>query len=123
MMKQSHRLLKRMHMNSMLVKLLLVVLGFSSNCFIVNTHENMHNDVSSTGTYRLLGSQNACTELMWRYMIYQYGFRDAIIYFDQLIKYLVDLLLFASTIYSNNETHHDLVDDVVEKTKEQLIID
>lgn len=44
--------------DSTLIKLMLVILTFSSNCLIMNVPKTIHNDKLLEGTFRLFGSQN-----------------------------------------------------------------
>jgi hypothetical protein len=121
-MKQSHRLIKQLDRNSTLLKLILITIAFSPNCFIVDVHENMNNDSLVHGAFRLLGSQNVFVELLWKYMLYRYGYHEAVLRFTGLIKHVLDMIRHAASIYMSNEVHHDFVDDVVDKTKETLIV-
>jgi hypothetical protein len=121
-MNDSNRLVNRSYIDSTLFKLMLIIIAFSSNCFIVDVHENIQNDSLIFGTFRLYGSQNVYVELLWKYMLYRYGFNGAVHHFNQLIKHILDMIELAGNVYKNHQIHHDFVDEVVEKTKEQLII-
>ena len=120
--KQLNHLVKRIDPDLTLFKLMLVMITFSSNCSILHVHENMHNDSLIFGTFRLLGSQNVYVELLWKYMIYRYGYFDTILRFHKLVKQILDMMKHSATVYTSNEIHHDLIDNFVEKTKEKLII-
>jgi hypothetical protein len=121
-MKQSSRLVHRSSLDSTLFKLILIILAFSPNCFIVDVHENIQNDSLIFGTFRLYGSQNVYIELLWKYMLYRYGFMEAVRHLNNLVKHILDMIELAGNVYKNHQLHHDFVDEVVEKTKEQLII-
>jgi hypothetical protein len=119
---QSNCLIKRLSLDTTLCKLMLIPIAFSSNSFIVDIHENMHNDNLIFATFRLYGSQNVYVELLWRYMLYRYGYRDSVLQFSKLVKYILDMIDLTATVYKSHKIHHDFVVDVVEKTKEKLVI-
>jgi len=112
----------RLDPDSTLIKLTLIVFAFSSNCFIVNKQENMERDSLLSGTFRLLGSQNVYVELLWKYMIYRYGYNKAVIRFTQLMQIFLCILKNLAIIHENNQTHQTLVDGIIEKTKQSLAI-
>jgi hypothetical protein len=120
--RDSHQLVHRSHIDATNFKLILIILAFSSNCFTVDVPENIQNDRLIFATFRLFGSQNIYVELLWRYMLYRYGFHGAVQQYDRLIKHILDMIELAGSVYKSNQVHHDFVDDVVEKTKEQLVI-
>ena len=86
---------------------MLLVIAFSSNCLIVDIHENMHNDSFIFGTFRLYGSQNVYVELLWRYMLYRYGYSETVLRFSKLVKYILDNIKQTASVYMSNKIHHD----------------
>jgi len=116
------RRLKRLDLDSTLLKFILLIIAFSSNCFIVNIKDDVHNDSFFNGTFRLYGSQNVYVELLWNYMIDRYGFHETVLRFARLVIYILDIVKDASAVYISNEDHHDFVNDVIEQTKEELVI-
>jgi hypothetical protein len=122
MMIQVKRISKQLDLDSTIVKLILIVLAFSSNCFIVDTHENIHNDSLLYGTHRLLGSQNVYIELLWKYMIYQYGYGNSVLRFARLIVLFLDLIKYSATAYTTNALHYNVVNNVMKEAKQSLIV-
>jgi hypothetical protein len=116
------RMSEQLDLDSNIVKIMLIVFAFSSNYLVAHTYENMHKDSLLFGIHRLLGSQYVFVELLWKYMIYRYSFYDSVHRFARLITLLLNLMKCSAVNYTCNATHRDLVDDVVEKTKETLII-
>ncbi len=112
----------RLDPDSTLIKLILIIFAFSSNGFINNKHENMERDSLLYGTFRLLGSQNVYVELLWKYMIYRYGYNQSVIRFSRLIQTYLCVLKNQAIVYENNEAHQNMVDVVTEKTKQSLTI-
>lgn len=112
----------RLDPDSTLIKLILIVFAFSSNCFLGNKHNNLERDGLLNGTFRLLGSQNVYLELLWKYMIYRYGYNQAVLRFSQLIQRYLCVLKNLATIYENNEVHRNMIDGIIERTKQSLTI-
>ncbi|CAF4143197.1 unnamed protein product [Rotaria sordida] len=106
-----------------LVKLIIMVLSFSSNCFTIHADQNMQRDSLLMGTFRLLGSQNAYVEIMWKYMLYRYGYFESAKRFCELIKIMLDEINMASNIYDNNKIHQNLANQIIEGTKRSLTFD
>jgi hypothetical protein len=105
-----------------LVKLMLMTLAFSSNCFVVHEGDHAVRDGLLCGTFRLLGSQNVYAELLWRYMTYRYGFYESARRFNALIKVALDLLQLTSTIYDNNRVHQTFADQISEQSARTLTL-
>jgi hypothetical protein len=119
---QTKRIALQLDYDLTIVKLLLFILSFSSNCYIVDRHENMQNDRFLYGTYRLFGSQNVYVETLWKYMIYRYDYYDASRRFAKLIKHMLDLLKISENAQQNNEIHQNFVDEIAVVTEKSLII-
>ena len=105
-----------------LVKLLLMTLLFSSNCYPVNRKDRIDRDSLLLGTFRLFGSQNVYAELLWRYMLYRYDFRETVRRFDALIKVALDALRLSSYIYQSNELYQNLSDRLAEHSERSLAL-
>jgi hypothetical protein len=107
--------------DSTLVKLMLMVLIFSSHCFN-HDNGNIEHDRLLYGTFRLLGSQNVYLELLWKYMVYRYGYFESVPRFSRLIKTFLCVLKTVANIYTTNQTHQSMVDNIIEKIKQTLIM-
>jgi hypothetical protein len=108
--------------DSTLVKLMLMVLIFSSHCFNHDNNGHIQHDRLLYGTFRLLGSQNVYLELLWKYMIYRYGYFESVPRFSRLIKTFLCVLKTVANIYMTNQTHQTMVDNIIEKIKQSLIM-
>lgn len=86
---QTKRITKQLDFDSTIVKIMLMILAFLSCCLVSNVDENIYNDSLLLVTYRLLGYQNVFVELLWKYMIYRYGFYDTVHRFARLIMLLL----------------------------------
>ncbi|CAF1237877.1 unnamed protein product [Adineta steineri] len=123
MMIQAIRMCKKLDTDVIIIKLMLLILAFSSNCFIINQQEDTQNDSFLNGTYRLLGSQNVYVQLLWKYMTYRYGYYHAARRFFRLIEIVLDLIKYSGAVYTYNDTHHGLVDNILGQAKQSLIVD
>jgi hypothetical protein len=108
---RAKRLKDRLDLDSTLIKVLLLILAFSSNCLIMEVPQVIQNDSLMLGTFRLLGSQNVFVELLWKYMTYRYGHDEAVIRFDHLIKKMLDTIDHVTETYANSEVHQSLMND------------
>ncbi|CAF1936152.1 unnamed protein product [Rotaria magnacalcarata] len=104
-----------------LVKLILMILSFSSNCFAVKNDQINKRDSLLMGTFRLFGSQNVYVEIMWQYMLYRYGYFESAKRFLALIKIMLDEIELGSKIYENNQVHQDLANEIVQETAQSWI--
>ncbi len=114
--------IEQLDSDSTLIKIMLIVLVFSSHCLIVGDHENIEYDRLLHGTFRLLGSQNVYLELLCKYMIYRYGYSESISRFSRLVKTFLCVLKTSAILYMNNQTHQTMVDNIIEKIKQSLTI-
>ncbi|CAF1092494.1 unnamed protein product [Adineta ricciae] len=119
---KSKVLVKCLDIDSTLFQLLLIIIAFSSNCFIVDfdSPNNLH-DSFLFGTFRLFGSQNIYVELLWKYMMYRYGYNATIIRFSKLIGHVINMLRYIAEVYLTHSVHRTFVDGVVEETKDILV--
>ncbi|CAF0719274.1 unnamed protein product [Adineta steineri] len=103
-----------------LIKIILIILAFSSNCLIVNTNKTMERDSLLDGTFRLLGSQNVYVELLWKYLISKYGYDKSILRFIRLIQIILCVIKNLAIVHTNNATHRTIFDDIADRTKQIL---
>ncbi len=115
--RQARRIIIKLDYDSILVKIIHIIFAFSTNCYTINYDPNMHSDALLRGTFRLLGSQNLYTEILWKYMIYRYGYEQTVVRFAALVKQMLDLINLSTGIYTENPHHQILVDDFVEEAK------
>jgi hypothetical protein len=121
--RQAKRIIMRLDFDSTLVKIIHIVFGFSTNCYTVNYDPCMNKDALLRGTFRLLGSQNVYVEILWKYMVYRYGYKETIYRFAALVKQMLDLIILSAGIYTYNPYHQILVDDFIEEAKSALDLD
>ena len=109
MMMELVRISKQLNIDRITIKLMLLILAFSSNCSIVNYEAQIDYDSLLTGTFRLWGSQNAYVIILWKHMVCRYGYYKAACHFSQLIGISIDLIRSLAITSVNHETYHELV--------------
>lgn len=113
-------IIKRLDYDSTLVKIFLLIISFSSNCFLVDKGENPQEDCLLRKTKVLFRYQNLYAELLWKYMMFRYGHLEAAARFSGLIKQILDLIPLAVDAYIKNSTHHVMVDEITERNERKL---
>lgn len=104
----------RLELDTTLIKFMLIIIAFSSNCFMLDERQTIRNDHLLYGTFRLLGSQNAFVEILWKYMLYRYGYRDTVLRFSQLVKQILDLISLVVNMYKSHQLHQFFVDNTIQ---------
>lgn len=64
MIERKRYLNSRLEHDTTLIKLMLIIIAFSSNCYMLDEHQTLLNDHLLLGTFRLLGSQNVFVEIL-----------------------------------------------------------
>ncbi|CAF3630414.1 unnamed protein product [Rotaria sp. Silwood1] len=106
-----------------LIKLVLVALAFSSNCYTKQTRRNIDKDSLLLGTFRLFGSQNVYVELIWKYLIHRYTYDESVRHFSTFIQRLLDALKLSIEIYENNPIFQTFIDDNAEQIEQSSTTD
>ena len=105
-----------------MLKVLLVILTFSSNCFVFDPQTATGKDSFLHGTFRLFGSQSVYVELLWKFMIYRYGYQDAVLRFSKLILLFLDIMKHCGEIHTTNDAHIHVVEGAIDQMKHALVI-
>jgi hypothetical protein len=113
MIERKRYLNTRLEQDTTLIKLMLIIIAFSSNCYMLDERHTIFNDHLLHGTFRLLGSQNVFVEILWKYMIYRYGYRESVLRFSALIKQTLDLISLVVNMYRSDKLHQHFVDDTI----------
>ncbi|UJR32854.1 hypothetical protein I4U23_020316 [Adineta vaga] len=113
MIRRKQHLNSRLEQDNTLIKLMLIIIAFSSNCYMLDEQQSLFNDHLLRGTFRLFGSQNVFVEILWKYMIYRYGYRDAVRRFAALVKQTLDLISLVVNMYKSDKIHQYFVDDTI----------
>jgi hypothetical protein len=113
---QAKQISEHLAFDPIVIKLMLIALAFSSNCFTNHNRESMDKDSLLFGTFRLFGSQNVYVELIWKYLIYRYNFNESVQRFCKLVTRLLDTIKLSVEIYETNRTYQTFIDTIVGKT-------
>jgi hypothetical protein len=117
-----YQFMSKMEPNRILLKILLMILAFSTNCSLV-TYDHSINfiNISLNNTLHLIHIQNIFITMLWKYLVYQYGHRDAIKRLVRLVKNYLDVL---NQMHDNiSQQHWKMVDNIVERTTYSLTLD
>ncbi|CAF1584105.1 unnamed protein product, partial [Didymodactylos carnosus] len=75
--------------NSTVIKLMLIILLFSTSLLTTNNMSSM--DTTVKNIKQLYDAQNYYTELLWKYMLHTYGESESIIVFNLIISQCLNL--------------------------------
>ncbi|CAF1591799.1 unnamed protein product [Adineta ricciae] len=104
---------KKLEHDNTLIKLMLIVLAFSSNCCMLDERDGVFQDHLLIGTFRLFGSQNVFVEILWKYMLYRYGYRETVRRFSGLVKQTLDLISLVVNMYRSDRMHQYFLDEAI----------
>lgn len=82
---------QRLQQNGILIKIMLMIIIFSSNSSIISIDYSDNIQIIFNSNI-LLNIQNIFVTLLWKYLIYQYGYNEAILRYLSLIKSLLDMI-------------------------------
>jgi uncharacterized membrane protein len=123
MIERKRYLNNRLEQDTTLIKLMLIIIAFSSNCYMLDERQTIVNDHLLRGTFRLLGSQNVFVEILWKYMIYRYGYRETVLRFAALVKQTLDLISLVVNMYRSDQLHQHFVDDTIQMATSTVKLD
>ncbi|CAF1020650.1 unnamed protein product [Rotaria sp. Silwood1] len=115
--KHSVQLAARLETNGILVKIMILILAFSTNCSIINSYYS-GSTMNLSSALSVLNIQSMLVTMFWKYLIYHYGFSGAVRCFNHLIKSVLDILYSANEM--RNAQHEKMIDTLVEETKRSL---
>jgi hypothetical protein len=124
LVKEAERLIARRESNGILIKMMLAILAFSSNCSIVlpdYTFDLTNSSMTTTNSVILIRTQDVFIVLLWKYLVYQYGFIEAVRRLNNLVKCHLDLLNQMNEI--SNKQHVDMIDMIIRKATQSLTLD
>lgn len=112
---------KRMDTNGILFKMILFTIGFSSNYSIITTNQSMETS-RSLDSVSMVQMQDIYVTLLWKYLVYQYGFTEAVLRYASVIKTLLDVLT-AMEEFIDTEVYQQSMGKAVFDMERLLIID
>ncbi|CAF3494171.1 unnamed protein product [Rotaria sp. Silwood1] len=128
-MEDAMKIYEKTDSDGTLVKLLMPTLIFSTACdLLILTDKNENKLNISTNEYRLLTDekqildiQNFYTEILFKYMIFRYGYKDAALKFAGLIKTSLDQSM-CSLNGREALRHKQLMQTIVKQTEQSLTL-
>ena len=108
MIERIQRLYIQLDSDSILIKILLIALAFSSNSYT----NAPRGDSFLSGTFRLFGSQNIYVELLWKYLIHRYEYQSSVERFSSLIQRILHALTLTMEIYQSNPVFQSFIDQL-----------
>ncbi|CAF0733242.1 unnamed protein product [Adineta steineri] len=119
--KESERVMRRLESDTTLIKMLLIILVFSSNCSIISSEQIFSLSYTSTTSAMILTHvQDIFVVILWKYLVYKYGFIEAVRRLNRLVKNYLDLL---NRVHENHSKQHaEMVNIIVEKTADSLAL-
>lgn len=107
--------------NGSLIKILLFIMICSSNCSIAtfDTDETMK---TMEQTRDLIRFQDIYANILWKYLVYLYGYDHAVLRMASLVKNMLDVMLMLDMM-PTNEKHQHMVDAIVMETEKNLLIE
>ena len=114
-----NRFVNQLEQNGTLVKVMFLILAFSSNCSVVvcNQSEDMH---ALSSSIALAQVQDILVTMLWKYLLYLFGFAGAVQRYSLMIKLVLDILGSSNDQMSGE--HSKMIDSLVEETTHSLAI-
>ncbi|CAF3381420.1 unnamed protein product [Rotaria sp. Silwood1] len=120
-MTECRRNIARYDPNGSLIKIFIFILAFSSSCSIIK-YDNQVDVTIMYSSIHLVPVQNAYVTMLWKYLIYLYGFKEAVLRFTRLVKDAVDLITMLNSI-SQSQIRSRMIDTIITDTERTLAID
>ena len=119
--KRCASLLQRTELNGILFKVILFVMIFSSNCSIVTEDVPLDIDIIFELKH-VLDLQDLYVTLLWKYLVYQYGYTEAVLRYASLIKTILDFLQIIETMV-HSELYQQMLKKIIIESQNLLIND
>ena len=113
--------LKKTELNGIFFKVIVFVLIFSSNSSIVIDHFPIETNID-LNLKSILEFQDLYITLLWKYLIYQYGYTEAILRYASLIKTILDMHFVMETMIQN-DWYCEMIKQINIEVEEILISD
>lgn len=104
--------------NGNLVKILMMILFFSSNTSAIKFDPAYISQSFSSSTAGI-GIQDLYVTIFWKYLLYLYGFDHAVLRFSSLIKRIVDLI-YTAGLLSEHPIHNQMLQSIASSVNESL---
>lgn len=118
---QCTQLSQELDSNGLLMKVLLVLLLFSSNYSTVIWNDSCTKDILLNSSH-LLGIQDFYVKLLWKYLIYQYGFTEAILRYLSLIRIVMSGFNLVHN-WIDRKDFQEMIEKILCQTEHDLIVE
>lgn len=108
----------RCEANGNLIKIMLMIFAFSSNCSIL-IYDETESLSTMTSSIDLIRIQNIYVTIFWKYLLYLYDYNEAIIRYSNIIKSFLDLIKILTPL-SNNR--NNLITETVRAELERTLV-
>jgi len=109
---------QRLEQNQTLIKIMFMILIFSTNCAVITINQSENIQIIFN-IKMLIHIQNIFVTLLWKYLVYEYGFNEAILKCLSLVKSILDLIQRMADA-SKIQKHRTMVANIIEKTTGSL---
>ena len=120
LIEKTKRISEQLDVDSTIVKIMLLVIAFSSNGLVENKVGSSSSDGLSLATLSLLTTQNIYVDLLWKYMVHRYGFFQSVVRFARFTKSILDMIIYLAVNYADNPNHQHLLNECMKKSKISL---
>ncbi|CAF0926295.1 unnamed protein product [Rotaria sordida] len=113
----AHHVMKHINPDVALMKLALSLFAFSDSVLIFSPYVTIKSNNSSL----IFHIQNTYAEVTWKYLVYKYGYYQAIIRFNNLIQCLLAAIDTVSRS-QNVQIHTNDMESLLEQTEISLVL-
>ena len=118
--KKADPVYERLDQNNILIKIMLFIIAFSNNCSLVTLGSSYKIGTISI-SIDLIHVQDIFVTILWKYLVCQYGFMEAIVRFSALVKCILDIS-FALEEMPYFSSFDDIFDSPVKQIEYSLVI-
>jgi hypothetical protein len=101
-----------------ILKIMIFIVAFLSNGSIV-THKSLYDIETRPVEIDLICIQDIYVTVLWKYLIYRYGFVEAVHHYSSLIKIILDLFRIHEEM-NRIEVYEKIIDTTVKQIEELL---
>jgi len=116
------RVSSRCDSNGNLLKIFLFAIIFSSNLSIVMYNKEETIISSEEISLNLMRTQSIYVTILWKYFLYLYDYKQAVIRYANLVKYFLDVLGQLERL-EQNDAHDLLIETVTTKIEHELVVE
>ncbi len=88
--KKADPIYERLDQNNILIKIMLFIIAFSNNCSLVTLGSSYEIETISI-SIDLIHIQDIFVTILCKYLVYKYGFMEAVVSFSALVKCILDI--------------------------------